>query len=274
VTIEPKHNPNPGQAFSRIELRELFNIAQQQHLIPWKPFQEGVEIHRLYGDGVTGPSAALLRFRDGGEVPLHTHAGYEHIFILSGSQRDDNNVANAGTLLINLPGTTHRVVSDGGCFALAIYEKPVVIAETATAPLVTSPVESILLAVNGTLMRGLELNPNLQAVGAKFTSATTTAPRYRLWSIEDRFPGMLRSAQGGQEIQCELWAVPPAGLASVLLREPAGLTIGKVELSDGREVLGVLAEPWLCEHRREITAFGGWREYVSPTFATGGYLRA
>ena len=117
----------------------------------------------------------------------------------------------------------------------------------------------VLLAVNGTLMRGLELNPNLQAVGATFVSIATTAPHYRLWSIDDRFPGMLRSAPG-REIQCELWAVPPEGLASVLMREPAGLTIGKVQLSDGREVLGVLAEPWLCENRPEITLFGGWRE--------------
>jgi hypothetical protein len=27
-------------------------------------------------------------------------------------------------------------------------------------------------------------------------------------------------------------------------------------------VLGVLGEPFLCEGRREITAFGGWRAYV------------
>jgi hypothetical protein len=47
------------------------------------------------------------------------------------------------------------------------------------------------------------------------------------------------------------------------MREPSGLTIGKVQLSDGRQVLGVLAEPWLCENRPEITLFGGWREYMA-----------
>jgi len=126
----------------------------------------------------------------------------------------------------------------------------------------------ILLAVNGTLMRGLELNPNLQTVGATFVSTATTAPHYRLWSIDDRFPGMLRSSPG-REIACELWAIPPDGLASVLMREPAGLTIGKVQLSDGREVLGVLAEPWLCENRPEITLFGGWREYLAEKTPVG-----
>ena len=129
--------------------------------------------------------------------------------------------------------------------------------------------ETVLLAVNGTLMRDLELNPNLQAVGATFVRKARTSSHYRLWSIEDRFPAMLRSNRGGAEIHCEVWAVPPAGLASVLLREPAGLTIGKVELSDGTEVLGVLAEPWLCDNRREITSYGGWREFVADLKSSG-----
>jgi hypothetical protein len=59
----------------------------------------------------------------------------------------------------------------------------------------------------------------------------------------------------------EIWAVPPAGLASILLKEPPGLSIGKVKLADGSEVLGVLGEPILCEGQREITSYGGWREY-------------
>jgi cytosine/adenosine deaminase-related metal-dependent hydrolase len=37
---------------------------------------------------------------------------------------------------------------------------------------------------------------------------------------------------------------------------------GKVMLSDGSEVLGVLGETFLCEGQREITEFGGWREYL------------
>ena len=121
----------------------------------------------------------------------------------------------------------------------------------------------ILLAVNGTLMRGLELNPNLLEVGATFVREDRTAACYRLWSIDDRHPAMMRFEEGGAEIALELWAVPPAGLATVLLREPAGLSIGKVRLAGGEEVLGVLGEPALCAGRREITADGGWRAYIS-----------
>lgn len=122
---------------------------------------------------------------------------------------------------------------------------------------------TIRLAVNGTLMRGLELNGNLVAAGARFLRETTTAPHYRLWSIDDRHPAMLRVAQGGVGVAVEVWEVPEPGLAQILLNEPAGLCVGKVRLADGEETLGVLGEPLLCEGRREITQFGGWRAYIA-----------
>lgn len=125
------------------------------------------------------------------------------------------------------------------------------------------PAETVLLAVNGTLMRGLELNPNLLAVGAMFVRETTTEPAYRLWSINDRHPAMMRVKSGGVAVAVEIWAVPPSGLAAILLKEPSGLSIGKVKLSDGSEALGVLGEPALCEGQKEITSFGGWRNYTA-----------
>jgi hypothetical protein len=121
----------------------------------------------------------------------------------------------------------------------------------------------IYLAVNGTLMRGLELNGNLLAAGAEFVREDRTEAAYRLFSIGDRHPGMFRVGTGGAEVAVEIWAVPPIGLGALLLAEPPGLCIGKVRLSAGTEVLGVLAEPILCEHQREITSFGGWRDYIA-----------
>lgn len=122
----------------------------------------------------------------------------------------------------------------------------------------------IHLAVNGTLMRGLELNPNLQAVGAEFVREAFTAPIYRLWSIGDRHPAMLRVAEGeGRSIALEIWAVPAAGIAQVLLQEPPGLSVGKVLLDNNEIVLGVLGEPFLCEGQKEITEWGGWRNYMN-----------
>ena len=123
--------------------------------------------------------------------------------------------------------------------------------------------EKTLLAVNGTLMRGLELNPNLLGVGATFVREDQTDANYRIWSINDRHPAMLRTPGAGAQVALEIWNVPLAGLATILLSEPPGLAIGKVVLKDGSIVLGVLGEPFLCEGRREITAFGGWRAYTA-----------
>ena len=123
--------------------------------------------------------------------------------------------------------------------------------------------QSALLAVNGTLMRDLELNPNLLKVGATFVREDETDECYRLWSIDDRHPAMLRTPGEGVRIAVELWDVPFDGMAQVLLNEPPGLAIGKVVLKDKSVVLGVLGEPFLCAGKREITAYGGWRAYVT-----------
>jgi len=122
---------------------------------------------------------------------------------------------------------------------------------------------NVRLAVNGTLMRGFALNGNLLAAGATFVRDTTTGRSYRLWSIDDRHPAMVRVAQAGAAIAVEVWDVPAAGLAAILLGEPRGLCVGKVLLADGEETLGVLGEPVLCEGQREITQYGGWRAYVA-----------
>lgn len=121
---------------------------------------------------------------------------------------------------------------------------------------------STLLAVNGTLMRGLELNRNLLDAGATFVREDATAACYRLFSIDDRHPAMLRTPGEGARVAVEIWNIPLAGLARVLQNEPPGLAIGKVVLQDGSVVLGVLGEPFLCEGKREITSYGGWRAYV------------
>ena len=121
----------------------------------------------------------------------------------------------------------------------------------------------MLLAVNGTLMRGLGLNGNLLAAGGSFVREAKTAPVYRLYSINDVHPAMLRVDSGGAAIALEIWELPAAGFAQVLAGEPAGLCIGKVALSDGGEVLGVLGEPWLIARGAEITRYGGWRAYTA-----------
>ncbi len=111
--------------YPRIELHDLFHLAEHPDEIPWQPFKKGVDIHRLYGDGMVGPNAALLRFREASKIPLHEHPGFEHILVLAGSQRDQNGVISAGTLVISPPGSKHSVVSEAGCIVLAFYNDSV-----------------------------------------------------------------------------------------------------------------------------------------------------
>lgn len=129
---------------------------------------------------------------------------------------------------------------------------------------------TVPLAVNGTLMRGLKLNANLLDVGARFVEEKRTAPCYRLWSINDEHPAMIRTSDGtGTRVALEIWEVPAPGIATVLESEPAGLAIGKVLLDDDSTVLGVVGEPFLVEGHREITNYGSWRSYVSQNHQQG-----
>lgn len=123
----------------------------------------------------------------------------------------------------------------------------------------------VMLAVNGTLMRGLELERNLLDVNARFCYEDKTEKSYRLWSINDCNPAMLRVSPENPKavsVDVEVWQVPVAGLASVLMKEPPGLSVGKVRLYNGDVVLGVIAEPELLKGMKEISSYGGWRNYL------------
>ncbi len=119
---------------------------------------------------------------------------------------------------------------------------------------------STLLFVNGTLMRGLKLNANLD--GATFLGEFRTAPRYRLHSIGDVHPGMYEVETGGISVPGELYDLPDEVWERVEAGEPPGLYRGPVELEDGREVPGILYPREMAAGiHPDISAYGGWREY-------------
>ncbi|MBQ7743308.1 MAG: glutamyl-tRNA amidotransferase [Lachnospiraceae bacterium] len=125
--------------------------------------------------------------------------------------------------------------------------------------------KKIILAVNGTLMRGLELEKNMLDAGASLLCEAKTEKAYRLYSIDDKNPAMIRvpvDSNDANEIDVELWEVPYEGLVSILMKEPEGLSVGKVKLNDGRVVLGVIGESELIKDKKEITKYGGWRNYI------------
>ena len=116
------------------------------------------------------------------------------------------------------------------------------------------------IAVNGTLMRGLEPEPNLLNVGATFVREELTEKSYRLFSIDDVHPAMIRLPAPGFEkvpavsVAVEVWSVPLPAITTLLKKEPAGLSIGKVKLNDAdTELLGEIAEPALVAKKKDIS---------------------
>jgi gamma-glutamylcyclotransferase (GGCT)/AIG2-like uncharacterized protein YtfP len=109
-------------------------------------------------------------------------------------------------------------------------------------------------------MRGFALHSNL--AGAEFLGEHQTAPRYRLYSIDDRHPGMFEVAQGGISVSGELYRLPDEVWRRVEASEPPYLYKGPVTLDDGRVLDGILYPRALAEHfHRDISEHGGWRQY-------------
>jgi anti-sigma factor ChrR (cupin superfamily) len=101
------------------------NLLASTLPLAFEPFRPGVELARLYQASPEGFSAALLRYAPGARVPRHRHHGFEHIFVLSGSQADEQGLYGAGALIVHAAGTEHSVTSEEGCLVLAIWEQPV-----------------------------------------------------------------------------------------------------------------------------------------------------
>lgn len=121
-----------------------------------------------------------------------------------------------------------------------------------------------LVAVCGAHLRGLPLNRQLLELGGSLVCEARTSTHYRLFALDTTppKPGLLRSAQGGAPIDLEIWELPATGLGCFLAAIPAPLGLGKIELEDGGMVTGFLVEANAVEQAREITAFGGWKNYL------------
>jgi gamma-glutamylcyclotransferase (GGCT)/AIG2-like uncharacterized protein YtfP len=128
--------------------------------------------------------------------------------------------------------------------------------------------------LNGGGMRGGSLHHLLG--GAPLVAETRTAPRYRLYSVGDRYPALQPCAEGpgpGAAIAGEVYDLPLDLLRDDLLpAEPPELELGVIELADGSAALGmILRRPRpAMDDLTDITRFGGWRNYLSRGEARRG----
>ncbi|MGC8732157.1 MAG: allophanate hydrolase-related protein, partial [Halothiobacillaceae bacterium] len=73
---------------------------------------------------------------------------------------------------------------------------------------------------------------------------------------------LIRVANGGASIACEVWELPASAFGSFVSGIPAPLGIGTVQLDDGSAVAGFICEGIGIEGAKDITAFGGWKAYL------------
>jgi allophanate hydrolase len=60
----------------------------------------------------------------------------------------------------------------------------------------------------------------------------------------------------------EIWDVPAGHFGSFVAEIPAPLGIGTLTLEDGSLVKGFLCEAYALDGAKDITALGGWRNYL------------
>jgi allophanate hydrolase len=159
-------------------------------------------------------------------------------------------------------------------FGAQLHESAGVSLGTSTRPLpptrtafgIDNAAEIELLVVGGHLS-SLPLNHELLTLGGRLIRAAVTTPDYRLYALPGegvRRPGLLRVAEGaGVAVEAEVWALTPAAFAAFVQSVPSPLSIGTILLSDGTSPKGFLVEAEAVRDSEDISAFRGWRAFLS-----------
>jgi hypothetical protein len=125
-------------------------------------------------------------------------------------------------------------------------------------------VVNVPLFLNGEGMRGGRVHPHVARY--PFLGEARTAPRYRFYAFEGRFPALWPVDEGGVSVPGELVELPLDAVRDEFLPvEPPELEFGVIELDDGSASLAMVLRPEA--HARgtglvDISDYGGWRSYL------------
>ena len=112
--------------------------------------------------------------------------------------------------------------------------------------------------IYGTFMRGQPGHANLE--GARFLEAVETAPRYRLFEVDDRWPALVED-EDGVAIAAELYEIDEPHLARLAELEPPGWNRAPIELGEGRRAEAFVGDQALRARGRDVSEHGGWAAY-------------
>jgi allophanate hydrolase len=124
----------------------------------------------------------------------------------------------------------------------------------------------IEVAVCGAHMSGLPLNAQLTSLGGEFVKKAKTASTYKLFKLNGFMParpGLLRVHACGTAIALEVWRLPLIHYGAFVAGVPAPLGFGTLILEDETTVQGFLCEAYATEDAVDISALGGWREFLA-----------
>ena len=115
--------------------------------------------------------------------------------------------------------------------------------------------ESIDFAVCGLHKKGYALESQLTELGAEYIESTATAKEYKLYKLNTNpiKPGLVR-AENGENINIDIFKIPVSKLGSFMSNVSTPLSIGNVELIDGRWVKGFLCEEYAVKDAEDITS--------------------
>jgi allophanate hydrolase len=131
-------------------------------------------------------------------------------------------------------------------------------------------VDATALMVVGAHLRGQPLAFQLEQSGARWLGPALTAPMYRLVRLDTTppKPGLARvGVDEGSAIGGELWLVGTAMLGDFLAILPAPMSLGRVTLADGTEVVGFGCALDAWRAGEDITHHGDWPTYLSSVSA-------
>ena len=138
----------------------------------------------------------------------------------------------------------------------------------ASAP---DPVEARTpFVVVGHHLSGGPRNQELTDRGGVLRETTTTSARYRLLRVGtiEPVPALLRTSGPGCAIEVEVWSVPCDVLPDLLGGVSPVLDLGRVQLRDGRELLGFVCGGPVAGGDtalavEDISSAGGWRAHLA-----------
>lgn len=138
------------------------------------------------------------------------------------------------------------------------------------APWPIAHVPTAELLVVGAHLPGQPLEHELHGRGARWLGEASTAAAYALKVLDTTppKPGLVHVGDGGAAIRGGLWQLTTGALGSFLAGLPAPMSLGRVTLADGREVVGFGCTAAAAEAGADISALGSWLNWLAHTGRT------